>query len=102
MKTTALIYLADDKLAQRLVVAWPLAYAAKQTDRDETWLDLAGLANRSERDTSKLKMRMLLAHGICRADGTVDPTAEAFIARIASKAIGGVKRGRTQTQERED
>jgi hypothetical protein len=82
MKPAALIYLQDSQPAQRLAVAWPLVPAGQRED-PAAWARLAGLTIAdAERYGS-----VLLAHGICLPDGTLDHDAENFIAAIVAASI---------------
>lgn len=90
MKPAALVFLRDDLAAQRLVVAWPLVTKrdAEQAALLDEW---AGLANVPRHMAVKLA-RVLVAHGLCKADGTVDALAEQFVASQATSRIRGLRK----------
>lgn len=89
MKIAALIYLAGDDSAQRLVMAWPLLQPAERgrplTERTlRTWAHLASV---SELAAEQLGPPLVL-HDIVLADGSIDPLAEDYIAQRFAKANG--------------
>lgn len=90
MQPAALIYLQGDPQAQRLAVAWPVAYTPGLTadQLDERWAAASGLAEALVRRLGPV----LLSHGICRKDGTTDPLAEQYIAAQVQASIRRSKR----------
>lgn len=90
MKPAALVYLRDNVAAQRLAVAWPLAFEHGRTvkARVREWARLADVPQHQ----AEALAAVLRAHGICRDDGTVDPLAEQYVGAQVQSTIRGTRR----------
>lgn len=85
MHPSALVFLQGDVKAQRLAVAWPLAYRpnSKENAIYDRWCVASGLP-------LSIVVRIgpsLRANGICRDDGTVDPLAQQYISAQVQKTL---------------
>ena len=94
----ALIFLADDRDAQRLAVAWPtLGERPRPRKTDQTtfsqWAVISGVHIYEVRRLGPV----LFEHGICSRAGTTDPLAMRYIRGILAKSIarGGKAKERT-------
>ena len=88
MDNVALIFLSEDKDAQRLAVAWPKAAAGRRIKTLDAstcarWAELSGVHLYT---VSRLG-KVLLEHGICTFDGKTDESALAFIRRQIAKSV---------------
>lgn len=85
MKPAGLVFLRGNDAAQRLAIAWPLVEnrAVAEPDLVREW---ARLADVPPHVAERLAI-VLWRHEICRADGTVDPLAEAFVASLVQKTL---------------
>lgn len=85
MKPSGLVFLRDSPHAQRLAVAWPLVEDRTLPEKDlvREW---ARLADVPPHVAERLAV-VLWRHEVCRADGTVDPLADAFVASLVQKTL---------------
>lgn len=90
MKPAALVYLRDNVAAQRMAVAWPLAFEQGRGEkaRVRAWARLADVPPH----LAEALAAVLRAHGICRDDGTVDPLAEQYVANQVASSLKGAKK----------
>lgn len=90
MKPAALVYLRDNVAAQRMAVAWPVAFerARSTKARLREWARVADVP----RHQAEALAAVLRAHDICRDDGTVDPLAEQYVSAQVQSTIRGMKR----------
>ena len=89
MRPAALVYLRDNDAAQRLVVAWPLVCKRDIRVDQAHWSKMADVPLWRVEALHQL----LVEHGICNFDGTIDPLAERFIASQVAAAIKAAQRG---------
>lgn len=83
----ALIFLADDRDAQRLAIAWPTLGSARfRKNRQPNlvrWAEVSGVHIYAVRRLGPV----LLEHGICTREGKTDPTALAYIRGVLAKSV---------------
>ena len=87
MTATAVSFLSVDLSAQRLVIAWPLVYAAMEqkpdADRNALWAEFAGVALVIAEKTGAV----LLRHGLIREDGTIADEVVAVLNGLAGRKL---------------
>lgn len=90
MKPAALVYLRDNVAAQRMAVAWPVAFERARTEkaRLREWARVADVP----RHQAEALAAVLRAHGICRDDGTVDPLAEQYVSNQVASSLKGARK----------
>lgn len=82
--SVAVTLLLDDAEARRLIVSWPLV---------PPHLDGAAMVHAWSRRSGVALTRtirlaeVLIAHGLCAPDRTVDPEAERVVAHVAAQAL---------------
>ncbi len=90
MKPAALVYLRDNVAAQRLAVAWPLAFEHGRGEKAllRNWARIADVPPHQ----AQALAAVLRAHGICRDDGSVDPLAEQYVANQVASSLKGARK----------
>ena len=87
MTATAVSFLSVDLSAQRLVIAWPLVYAAMQqnpdADQNSVWAEFAGVALVVAEKTGQVLFR----HGLLREDGSIAPEVITVINSLAARKL---------------
>jgi len=88
---TAVAVLAEDPDARRLVVAWPLVEAGlTDTALLVAWSRVSAVPLSRVRRLGEVLVR----HGICRPDRTVDPEATRVVQHLAAEVLRTKNRSR--------
>lgn len=97
MRPEGLTLLRDNLPACRLCVTWPLvsdafdelpALDGRGDDHEDVLFEWAAVTSMDVDHVRRLAP-MLWRNGICLEDGTVDPTAMAYVRREAARALSG-------------
>jgi hypothetical protein len=86
----ALVFLRDNVAAQRLAVAWPLAFGQGRTGKSliRDWARLADVPPHQ----AEALAAVLRAHDICRDDGTLDKLAEQYVQSQVQTTLRGLRK----------
>ncbi len=80
----AVVFLSRDEAAQRLALAWSkVDRSLSDRARLAAWAAAAGVS----RSVAERVTRVLLLHGICKEDGSLDGEASRVLAHAAAAAL---------------
>jgi len=86
--SAALVVVADDISALKAMVSWPLVFHLNGLTRMRRWAEVSGLPKAELKRVEPI----LMGHGICRLDGSVDELGIAVAQGKIAKEAGVTKR----------